>query len=270
MKQMILDALVRFIAMHDDFRIGSDIAIDEDSIGLPLFDTPVIGVCDANDPWFEAFKKEGVIGLHHKLPSDWLDGATRVISVFLPFTDEVVASNRGGGWPSAKWLHARYEGQQAIGNMAAYLRSMLQDQGFMAVAPMLDERFATGVPGNSYTSNWSERHTAFACNLGTFSLSRGLITDAKGVCGRFFSVVTDAPVPVDARQTRETEANCSHCGSCITACPPKAIDFEHGKDHPKCDVFLKTIKQKETPRYGCGKCQAGMPCERTAPACATN
>lgn len=42
--------------------------------------------------------------------------------------------------------------------------------------------------GVSYTSNWSERHVAFVCGLGTFGLSKGLITE-KGIAGRLGSLI---------------------------------------------------------------------------------
>ncbi len=264
MKQELYEALGGFIKQNDEFRIGEQAAITPDMAGLVPFDAPLIGICDANDDWFRVFQQEGVVGAHHRKPKDWLSDATRVVSVFMPKSETVRVSNRGGDWPSLPWLHARYEGQQAIGKMAAYVCTYLQGLGYDAVAPMLDKGYKTGHDGNAFTSNWSERHVAYACNLGTFSLSRGLITQ-KGVTGRFFSIVTNAPLPLDSRQTREREAACAHCGACIAACPVGAISFENGKDHPKCSAFLDVVRDKERPRYGCGKCQAGMPCEAGTP-----
>jgi epoxyqueuosine reductase len=264
MKQRIHNALRDFMAQCGGFPIGEDTAIDPSLAGLVPFDEPIMGVCDAQDEWFSAFQDEGVIGPHHMLPTDWLQTAMRVVSVYLPKSERVRQSNRGGQWPSAQWLHARYEGQQAINAMAAFLRDHLRALGYEAIAPCIDERFRVGHEGNRFTCNWSERHAAFACNLGTFSLSKGLITE-KGVAGRLFSVVTSAPLPLDARQTREREASCARCGACIRACPVNAISFEGSKDHAKCAAFLDAVREKEDPRYGCGKCQTGVPCEAASP-----
>ncbi len=264
MKQQILDSLMRYIKENDAFCITADIAIDETMVGLPLFGEPLVGVCAARDEWFDVFKREGVVGEHHRMPTDWLPNANAVVSVFLPFSIEVRQSNRGGDWPSSAWLHARFEGQKAINQMAGFLCAYLKQQGFDAVAPSVDKRFQVGHNGYPYTSNWSERHVAFACNLGTFSLSKGLITQ-RGVAGRFVSVVTEAPIPIDVRQTREKQATCSLCGACIAACPAQAITFERGKDHAICSAFLQSVLKAAAPRYGCGKCQTGMPCEAAAP-----
>lgn len=264
MKQRIREELNRYLRMHAWFRIGADIAIGETEVNLPLFDKPLVGVCAAGDEWFSIFQRKGIVGPHHWLAGDWLPAARCVISVFLPFSVAVRQSNRGGSWPSAAWLHARYEGQQHINQTAAHLCAYIREMGYEAVAPCIDQRFKTGHHGYPFTSNWSERHTAFACNLGTFSLSKGLITQ-RGVAGRFFSVVTNAPVPADVRQTRGYMDACSLCGACIRACPASAISFSGGKDHAACSAFLDTVRKREAPRYGCGKCQTGMPCEAGRP-----
>ena len=52
----------------------------------------------------------------------------------------------------------------------------------------------SSVSGNTdkvgdYASNWSERHVAYVCGLGTFGC-QGLIT-SKGLAGRFGSIITD-------------------------------------------------------------------------------
>lgn len=66
--------------------------------------------------------------------------------------------------------------------------------------PGLDARFVkivadrnftgyAGISEKTFGSNWSERHAAYVCGLGTFGLSKGLITD-KGM-GRTFCVRPD-------------------------------------------------------------------------------
>ena len=70
----------------------------------------------------------------------------------------------------------------------------LQGQGYLAVAPVISEAFVIHWEGvdQAPRSTWSERHVAYAAGLGTFGLSRGLIT-ARGIAMRCGSVVTDLP-----------------------------------------------------------------------------
>jgi len=102
------------------------------------------------------------------------------------------------------------------------------------------------------------------CGLGSFGLSKGLITQ-KGVAGRFGSLVTDLFIDPDGKRYDSFLSFCSTCGKCIKQCPVNAISSEHGKDHYICAQFQDEIKEKYKPRYGCGKCQVDVPCEVTMP-----
>lgn len=115
-----------------------------------------------------------------------------------------------------------------------------------------------------FTSNWSERHVAYVAGQGTFSLSRGLITE-KGVAGRFGSIVTSLSLPADTRKYTEVDEYCNRCGACLANCPVHAISFEKGKSHEPCGAYLDETAFKFSPRYGCGKCQVDVPCECNIP-----
>ena len=81
------------------------------------------------------------------------------------------------------WLHARIEGQRFVMAFCKEIQKILGIEGIESVIPAADGRFCSVTKpdpkrvGNwqdaSYTSNWSERHVAFVCGLGTFGLSRG-------------------------------------------------------------------------------------------------
>ena len=111
---------------------------------------------------------------------------------------------------------------------------------------------------------WSERHAAYVCGLGTFGLSKGLIT-RKGIAGRFGSVVTDIELEPDPREYSGVYDWCINCGACIARCPAKAISFEKGKEHSPCLDMLLQSGKRFAPRYGCGLCQTGVPCEHQRP-----
>ncbi|MCL2128225.1 MAG: 4Fe-4S binding protein, partial [Treponema sp.] len=172
--------------------------------------------------------------------------------------------------PADEWLHARYEGQEFQAKTCRFAANLLEKEGFPTVAPMTDPRYTSGNPRfpdkarqEHHTSNWSERHVAYACGLGTFGLSAGLIT-AKGVAGRFISLVTGARFEENRRFYAKFDEYCIHCGACVRNCPAKAISAEAGKSHPPCSEFLNSIGRQGV-RYGCGKCQVNVPCENGIP-----
>ena len=113
-------------------------------------------------------------------------------------------------------------------------------------------------------SNWSERHVAYASGLGTFCLTRGLISE-KGVAGRYGSVIVTEEIAPDSRPYDGVYDYCIMCGACIRRCPAKAISLKHGKNQLKCRLWMKKSEKKYDPRYGCGKCQVGVPCEAGIP-----
>lgn len=267
-----------FIKSSEDNYVTKELAISEDVVGMKIFDSPILGFGNAADETFPLLKNPGAIGSHFKLPEDWLPGSKTVISFFLPFTETVKNGNaKEKIWPSQEWLHGRIEGQAVVNKLSRHLQSTLIEEGFPSIVPIQDERFwskdypvcdsSKNQPGEnpvSFTSNWSERHVAFVCGLGTFGLSKGLITK-KGVAGRFGSIITTLELEGDKREYTDIYQNCSMCGACINQCPVQAISLETGKNHPICCDFLYSTAKKYKPRYGCGKCQVNVPCESCIP-----
>ena len=262
-----------YVAMSPLNLISEDWALDTGLAGLKMYDEPVFGFAAAQD--------ELLLGLPHikeanlpmmMTPDMWLEGAKTVISFLLPKSAQVRRSNIGGSDPSLAWLHARIEGQFLIKALCQEIAALLQQGGYKAVIPSYDPRFkSTGLRyveelGGSFTSKWSERHAAYACGLGTFCLSKGVITE-KGVAVRFGSIITDlALTPTPPPGGQGIYDNCTLCGACVQRCPAGAITLEGGKDHSKCAVYVDEMKKKYSPRYACGKCQVGVPCEGRIPA----
>lgn len=245
--------------------VGSEKALSTSVIGLRIFDPPLLGVADARDPLFEKMKEASVIGQHFLVPTEWLPQAKSVISFFLPFTKEVRDSNKKiANWPSLEWLHARIEGQAFVLDLCRYLDSILLEAGHTNIIPATDPRFTMNDKPPTFTSNWSERHVAFVAGLGTFSLSKGLITK-KGMAGRFGSVITSLELATDKRKYTEIDEYCNHCGVCMENCLVNAISYEQGKKHEPCGAYIDETAVKFSPRYGCGKCQVNVPCEKEIP-----
>jgi epoxyqueuosine reductase QueG len=200
------------------------------------------------------------------MPDEWLPGARSVVSVFMPFTERVRASNRNEGPVSYEWLHGRIEGQECGLSLARRLAASLDD----AIIPTADTRFSlvrddSADPTRAFTVNWSERHIAHAAGLGTFSMPGGLITK-KGTAGRLFSVVTTLEIAPTPRPYKGIYDYCIKCGQCVYRCPVGAISKDMKKDAIRCSAHLNIPKEKHAPYYSCGKCQTAVACEDSLPS----
>ena len=243
----------------------------------PIYDEPLIGFASADDALFEEYKKPEVIGPWHMSPKEWLSGANCVVSIFYPFSEDVRSAHRQSRETIAfEWLWARVEGQALLDSMMKQAVQELEAMGIRAVVPAIDPRFKAmqggkgGIQGyaeineSSFGSTWSERHAAYACGLGTFGLSKGIITE-KGMAGRFASIILDLEIEADERPYTDIYEYCSKCGACIRRCPVGAISLEKGKDHNICGPWVDQSKETYAPRYGCGLCQTAVPCEYGIP-----
>lgn len=263
-KQGLIKAAEYFVENSEDNYITKEIAISGNVVGMKIYEAPIFAFGDAEDEYFTLLKQPSVIGEHFMSPKEWLPQAKTVISYFLPFTEAVKKGNsRDMLWPSDEWLHGRIEGQVFINKLCVHLKSELMDAGYNSLVPALDERFWCNIE-TSFTSNWSERHVAFICGLGTFGLSKGLITQ-KGMAGRIGSLITELYLTPDGREYEDLHEYCSMCGKCVKNCPVRAISLENGKDHSICSKFIDKTAQKYKPRYGCGKCQVSVPCGSKIP-----
>lgn len=239
---------------------------EERYVGMRFFMPPIVAIGSAFDEGFRKLKEPGVVGPHHLMPQDWLPEAKSVISLFLPFTERVIASNIGDPKePSMEWLFTRVDGQQHLLSTGALVRDALIREGYKAAVPYSDDRFVmrtarqqTDLPIPAYSSNWSERHVGYITGLGTFGRSTNFISKL-GACGRLISIVTDWTPEPDAKDYNDIYDYCSECGVCYRNCPAGAIS-KNGKDIDTCSAYLGVIGKKYAPRYGCGKCQSGLPC----------
>ena len=253
---MRLNDIDRFIA---DFIAASPLNRVEQLGGQTIFSRPLVGVASAGDELFERLKAETAVGPQHMSPREWMTAAKAVIVYFLPFTERIRQANRVQGVAAREWLHGRIEGEQFNNKLRDELVQFLVAAGFQAVAPARDGSYKVV----NRRSNWTERHAACIAGLGTFSLSRSLIT-ACGSAGRVGSVITSLPLEATVRLYQEIDQYCSKCGACILRCPPLAIT-EQGKDNDICAGYLDRVQARFKPYYGCGKCQTGVPCESGIP-----
>ena len=264
--------LAAFVAEEPGNRIEESYALRPEYVGTQIYEAPLIGCAAASDPLFAYMKERAdIYGPTLRLPEEWLPGAVSVVSFFLPFSKAVRDSNRCDlSRPSDIWLHARVEGQAFLNQVATCLAELLRQAGGQVVIPAIDPAFSVirdpsradrGEP--PYVSNWSERHAAFVAGLGTFSLSKHLITE-KGVSGRFGSIITDLPLSVTPRPYTDPFEYCTFCGACRKRCAVNAIGPLE-KDNRICSDFQRQMLERFAPRHGCGKCQLNVPCETCRP-----
>ena len=250
--------------------------------GSPFFEKPLVGFADADDPLFADFKK--IIGGFHLHPRDvlfreypdlgdaWQGGS--VICWVLPVQRATRKSNRREmRHPSRAWAHTRTYGEEFNTMLRTHVVSFITRLGFRAAAPTLCSCFTVLQSETSgFTSNWSERHAAYAAGLGTFGLSRGLITP-RGIAMRCGSVVTSLKLRPTPREYTDRHQYClffnsGTCAECIRRCPAGAIS-EQGHDKERCMMHCHEIMQKsddyDAAMPGCGLCQTGVPCESGIP-----
>ena len=255
------------------------------------WDEPLVGFASGADPLFLEYKS--IIGSFHLTPREIIIGALRekgkdlllseyeqvsVISWILPASEDTRKSNRQEEkFPSKLWAYTRDFGEACNNALRKHLAGFLEDLGHVAVAPLLMPTFRYIRDEKvGWASPWSERHIAYACGLGTFSLNDGLITP-KGMAIRIGSVVTLLKLTPSERKYRHYKENClvfrnEKCGKCISRCPANAIT-EKGHDKDKCHEYINTepLKAKrqsyglQNPPPACGLCQTGVPCEFEIP-----
>ncbi len=244
--------------------------------GAPMWDEPLVGFADGDDPLFQLYKT--VVGTDHLTPRQALAAShstgeppahVSVVSWILPTAEQTRRSNvdmRNG--PSLRWNHTRFEGEAFNDSLRRHVVTTLEERGIVAVAPVITPLFRSA----NLASTWSERHVAYAAGLGTFSLSDGLIT-VRGIAHRCGSVVYGAPCTPTPRPYRHYQEYCTRCGLCIARCPVGAIS-EDGHDKQACADYLRGalaewVTKPGSPYMGaysaCGLCQTYVPCEDRRP-----
>lgn len=250
----------------------------------PIFDAPLTGVADGDDPLFEQYKT--IIGPHHLMPREVLASVARscalrssdpvrVLCWVLPITVQTRLSNAMMTTePSRRWAHTRHYGELFNNELRSELERYVNEHGACAVAPATSPlfRIVSDVPGGP-SSAWSERHALYAAGLGTFGLCDGFITPV-GKAMRCGSVVVNLPLPVSTRQHTSHTAACTYldhgaCGDCMARCPADAIG-PTGHDKSACkryqDETLRPLREAYgVPITGCGLCQTAVQCESRQP-----
>jgi epoxyqueuosine reductase len=261
---------------------------------ISFVDEPIVAFANGDDPIFQDLKT--IIGEFHLTPREimekhvagkrWQFGATTqienigVISWALPLNHETRLPERSSPYGgSVRYNHSRWIGIKFYEHLAQYVASLLEVLGSNAIAPTQSRFFEIKeMPGGWIAANWSERHVAYACGLGTFGLN-GLMITSRGCAVYLDSVICDRALTPTPRAASHV-ANCSFyqdgsCGFCIERCIASAIGNE-GQSNVAC---LKNLRDEQTgkvksmgldkglvgPAPSCGRCSIGVPCEDRIP-----
>jgi epoxyqueuosine reductase len=255
------------------------------------WEEPLVGFASGLDPLF--FEYKTTIGPFHLTPREIIAAVLKeqgrglllteieqisIVSWILSASEDTRKSNRKEDrFPSKLWAYTRAFGEACNDALRRHVVGFLEDLGYIAVAPVLSPGFKTLRDDKvGWASSWSERHIAYACGLGTFSLNDGFIT-SKGMAMRIGSVVTLLKLAPSERKYRHHKENClffreEECGKCIRRCPAGAIT-EKGHDKDKCREYISSeaLKAKcleyglQPPPTACGLCQTAVPCEFEIP-----
>ena len=252
--------------------------------GEKAWSEPIVGFSKGDDLLYDTLKND--IGLFYWTPVEIFTKAfsdanistdqLSVISWILPQTERTKGDHRKQTvYPSERWVRARLFGEDFNNRLRRHVVETLRAAGYAAVAPMLSPFWKRRISeAYGFASNWSERHTAYVCGLGTFGLSDGLITPL-GKAIRCGSVVARISVEPTKRPYRDHQTYClfhsyGTCKKCIDRCPVGAIT-ENGHDKLKCKNYLRQVmapyveNQFGLKGHCCGLCQTAVPCESWIP-----
>ncbi|MFH1984546.1 MAG: hypothetical protein ABIL58_22105 [Pseudomonadota bacterium] len=249
-----------------------------------IWDRPLVGFTNGADPLFTFFQKD--IGAFYWTPSDAFalrfpdvpisPEALTVISWVLPQTAQTKNHHRKQTrYPCERWAQSRLIGEQFNNRLRTFVADTLTDANHPCAAPVLLPQWERKTsPAYGFASVWSERHTAYACGLGTFGLSDGLITPL-GKAVRLGSVVARIDIAPTPRPYTAHNAYCrffngGNCLKCAERCPAGAIT-EKGHDKIRCRQYIREVAAPYTTAHfgltvnNCGLCQTGVPCASRIP-----
>ena len=247
-----------------------------------IWEQPLLGAANGADPIFETFK-DTVDPLHWTPIEAFAAGGLEAkaeeltaVSWVLPKNEQTKKDNAlRKDLTTERWARSRFFGEEANIKLRVHLVEFLKNAGIEAVAPTrLPDWSRLNSERYIYTSKWSERHIAYACGLGTFGVSHGLITPL-GKAVRLGSVVLRGLIPTAPRPYTSYDEYCPFkanktCGACIKRCPSGALS-ERGNDKRLCSAYMDNeispyvMEHFGFNGYGCGICQTGVPCTSGIP-----
>ena len=150
------------VAAIKTFVVESPLNRLKDIDGSPMWQEPLVAFADGDDPLFALYKT--VVGPFHLSPREAMsivrsDSVPHVsiVSWILPAAEETRRSNREmTEGPSLRWNHSRFQGEEFNDCVRRYVVGLLEEKGYLAIAPVISPQFRTVGLANGPASTWSE------------------------------------------------------------------------------------------------------------------
>jgi len=245
-----------------------------DNNGNKIINRISVGGQSADHPFFEKLT-EHIKG--HLAPSDFFKEAfpfqinkkLSIVSFVLHYSKEVVMDNaKENKYPSYRWFEMTDKFFNQIHEpLSKHIQDLFNESNI--VFPTKSKLYAINGTEKVRKSNWSERHVAFGCGLGSFGLHGALITEF-GCTARLISIVIDEEFEDYKKPFTDIHANCLHyqgkgCKRCVERCPVESV-------RPECRIIENCFDREFVENkiisfeiYGkeitaCGLCMSGVPC----------
>jgi epoxyqueuosine reductase len=221
-----------------------------------IFRTPLVGFSSASDPLYIKLKE--IVGPQHLLPENILKNARTVVSFFLPFSEDIVLSNKNQEEVSYEWAKAYIVANSTINQISIRIAEYLNKKGIKTATIKATHNFDE----KTLMAGWSHRSAAYIAGLGTFGVNRMIITPA-GCAGRFGSVIISREIEPDKRPEDEycIYYKTGSCLRCVESCPVSALHTESFDRFTCYEHLLKTAERfKDIGLCDvCGKCVVHCP-----------
>ncbi|MFH0749070.1 MAG: epoxyqueuosine reductase [Candidatus Bathyarchaeota archaeon] len=238
---------------------------------------PIIGFSTATDPLYLHLKEITIP--HHYLPQDLLKNAKTVISIFLPFSEEIIQGNSITENSSKAWAIGYTETNELLDSLSRDLADELQKMGYPSISIKTTHHLSHAKKEyyayEELFDKWSQKHVGYISGIGKFGLNNLIIT-VRGCAGRLGSLVTSAEIEITQRDTDSPEyclvKRGEFCYKCIDNCPVKVMTSDGKFDRVGCMNYLVKQRKYQESVYGmkegtqtCGKCSVNIPCASRIP-----
>lgn len=183
----------------------------------------------------------------------------RAISVGIRLMNTIVdeLTNSSDRSVAINYRHHGYDVvNQRLDLLASRVSSLLQREGCQALPVPASRR----VDNERICAVFSHKLAAHLSGLGWIGKNCLLITPEAGPRVRWATILTDAPLPVQKKPTRE---QCGTCNQCVEICPIKAFTGkpfiesdprEKRFNAGKCDRYFERMRKKDSETAVCGLC----------------
>lgn len=252
----------------------------DDPVYKDMFDSIKLGIQRADHVVFEKIKDTIP---DHLGPYDFCalnnwppdKGDASVVSIAVYFKKCIVEENsRQQTHPSHSWYQVIYHLENFIKYFSTQISCYVDSMKHSAIFPKETALYKVYRENNIKYANWSERHVAYACGLGSFGLHGALITD-RGCTHHLMSFIVNTGFGAYSIPQELYYENCLYlnehtCGKCMTRCPVNSIT-EKGHCVRTCLGHESVVNKKRAKEiYGieieaCGLCMSGVPCSLRNP-----